>query len=137
MRYYGHYANRTRGSRRRRQGARDASAPPLATSSPKPPPPATRASWARLLRKILEVDPLLCVTCQVEMKIVAVLTEPRVVDRILRRRAAGRGHDPSSRVRRPPPEPLGRGSRRRARGLRPPLGAQSLLNGVPLVARQL
>ena len=34
VRYYGHYANRTRGSRRRREGARHASATPLATSSP-------------------------------------------------------------------------------------------------------
>ena len=102
MRYYGHYANRTRGSRRQRQAARDASAPPLATSPPKAPPPATRAAWARLLRKILEVDPLLYPTCQVKMKIVSVLTEPRVVDRILRHRAAGRGYDPFE-PRAPPP----------------------------------
>jgi hypothetical protein len=107
VRYFGWYANRTRGSRRRREGAPSAgdgrtSAPPLATSPPRAPPSATRASWARLLRKILEVDPLLCPTCQVELKIVAVLTEPRVVDRILRHRAAGRGHDPLE-PRAPPP----------------------------------
>ena len=42
-----------------------------------------RASWARLLQKILEVDPLLCSRCRAEMKIVSVITDPAVVDRIL------------------------------------------------------
>ena len=42
-----------------------------------------RASWARLLRKIFEADPLLC-SCGATMKIVSLITEPRVVDRILR-----------------------------------------------------
>jgi hypothetical protein len=42
-----------------------------------------RRSWARLLRRILEVDPLLCPKCGIEMRIVAVLTDPEVVDRIL------------------------------------------------------
>jgi Putative transposase len=48
---------------------------------------ARRASWARLLRKIFEVDPLLC-TCGAQMKIVSFITEPRVVDRILRHLAS-------------------------------------------------
>jgi hypothetical protein len=34
---------------------------------------ARRASWARLLRKIFEVDALLC-ACGVEMKIVSIIT---------------------------------------------------------------
>ena len=42
-----------------------------------------RASWARLIKKIFEVDPLLC-TCGAEMKIVSFITDTRVVDRILR-----------------------------------------------------
>src|SRR6059036_1265620 len=42
-----------------------------------------RASLARLIQKIFEVDPLLCV-CGAEMKIVSIITDPRVVDRILR-----------------------------------------------------
>ena len=43
---------------------------------------ARRASWARLLRKIFEVDPLLC-ACGGEKKIVSIITDSRVVDRIL------------------------------------------------------
>jgi hypothetical protein len=45
-----------------------------------------RRAWARLLRRIYEVDPLTCPTCKVEMKIVAVVTDPVVVDHILRHR---------------------------------------------------
>src|SRR5438093_9437653 len=40
-------------------------------------------SWAELLHRVFEVDPLLCV-CGAEMKIVSIITDPRVVDRILR-----------------------------------------------------
>jgi len=53
-----------------------------------------RQSWARLLRKILEVDPLLCPDCRVEMKIVSVITDPMVVDAILQHVDEGKGHDP-------------------------------------------
>src|SRR5262245_43747135 len=47
------------------------------------------------LRKIFEVDPLLC-TCGAQMKTVSFITEPRVVDRILRHLAseACKGRDP-------------------------------------------
>jgi len=42
-----------------------------------------RRTWARLLAKIFEVDPMLC-SCGAEMEIVSVITDARVVDRILR-----------------------------------------------------
>ena len=45
-----------------------------------------RRSWARLLRRIYEVDPLVCPRCGEEMKVVAVITDPAVVDRILAHR---------------------------------------------------
>ena len=50
-----------------------------------------RQSWARLLRKVLELDPLLCPQCEVEMKIVWVITDPVVVDAILRHVDEGGG----------------------------------------------
>jgi len=49
----------------------------------------TRSTWARLLRKIFEVDPLVC-QCGARMQIVSFITEPRVVDRILRHRESER-----------------------------------------------
>jgi len=54
----------------------------------------SRASWARLLRRIFEVDPLLCAACGSEMKIVSVITEPNVIDAILRHLAKTGGRDP-------------------------------------------
>jgi len=62
----------------------------------------TRRSWARLLRKIFEVDPLLC-ACGAEMKIVAIITQPRIVDRILRHLGSGRSRARDPFAPRPPP----------------------------------
>jgi hypothetical protein len=42
-----------------------------------------RSTWARLIRKIFEADPLLC-RCGDRMRIVSFITDPRVIDRILR-----------------------------------------------------
>jgi len=44
-----------------------------------------RSTWARLIRKIFEADPLTC-ACGARMRIVALITDARVVDRILRHR---------------------------------------------------
>jgi hypothetical protein len=52
-----------------------------------------RRSWARLLRRIYEVDPLVC-PCGGERKILSVLTDPVVVDRILAHRKKKRIRSP-------------------------------------------
>ena len=101
VRYYGAYANRLRNSIR-------AARLRLAGHEPPPPTPGDavdapqreivaparpgsaealrRQAWARLIRKVFEVDPLLCPLCQVEMVVVAWITEPVVIDRILAHR---------------------------------------------------
>ena len=105
-RFYGAYANRIR-----KALFKDTSQTPSQTpsygSAPQPEPePAsactrpTRASWARLIRKVFEVDPRVCSPCGAEMKILAVITEPAVVDRILSRL------ETSSTQARPPPASL-------------------------------
>jgi Putative transposase/Transposase zinc-binding domain len=102
VRYYGLYANR---SRRLWQGrarnlswgspASKGADPPPVEDSPRCDTPGSRSgSWARLLRRILEVDPLLCPRCGVEMRIVSVITEPKVVDQILRSLSRGACRDP-------------------------------------------
>jgi hypothetical protein len=48
-----------------------------------------RSTWARLIKKIFEANPLLC-TCGGRMRIVSFITDHRVVDRILRHRESGR-----------------------------------------------
>jgi hypothetical protein len=41
-----------------------------------------------LLRRVYEVDPLVCPRCGEAMRIIAFITEPKVVDTILRHLAA-------------------------------------------------
>ena len=76
QRYYGWYASRTRGARRRQ--ASDAAEAPVAIVEPVDwSLRAARFRWVELLRRILEVDPLTCPRCQGLMRIVALITEPR------------------------------------------------------------
>jgi hypothetical protein len=44
---------------------------------------AARKRWANLIRHIYEVDPLVCPRCGGMMKIIALITEPRVIRAIL------------------------------------------------------
>ena len=89
VRYYGLYANRSRATWRGRwqgagswRGSGEGSASP-APDGEAPRPGSREGSWSRLLRRILEVDPLVCPRCGVRMQVISVITEPRVVDRIL------------------------------------------------------
>ena len=86
-RYYGWYASRTRGARRRQAtaGKAQASVPiiELADWSRR----AARYRWAELLRRIFEIDPLSCPRCRDPMRVLAVLTDPAQIARILAPRA--------------------------------------------------
>jgi hypothetical protein len=99
QRYYGWYANRTRGIRRK---AAPHQQPPVAAAEAVPAALAqARRRWAELLRRIFEFDPLRCPHCGQEMRIVAFITVPAVIDRILahlRRTVTAR-----RRARAPPP----------------------------------
>lgn len=85
LRYLGFYSNVSRG--RRRKG-RDI---PLRPVRPAPEPDgltpaerqARRRAWARLIRRVYEVDPLVCAKCGGEMRIVAVILDPKVIRKIL------------------------------------------------------
>ena len=48
------------------------------------PPPLTSKGWAEMIRKVYEVDPMICPRCGGRMRVVAFLTEYAVVDRIIR-----------------------------------------------------
>ncbi len=98
--HYGAYSNRTRNALTQNDGSQ------TGVTVPEPPEPdfdipssPGRASWARLIRKVFEVDPLLC-KCGAEMKIIAVLTDPKVVDRIILHLQQT---DPATAPRAPPP----------------------------------
>jgi hypothetical protein len=83
--------NVSRGKRRRQEeGDRDSRREGRAGGSPDrkredgPDARALRRSWAQLIKRIYEVDPLVCPSCGSEMKVVAFIIDHAVVDRILR-----------------------------------------------------
>jgi len=104
VRYYGWYSNVSRGKRGRDGGdARLLGEGTGCASSGRqkdgPDARAMRRAWAQLIKRIYEVDPLVCPSCGGEMKVVAFITEHEVVDKILRH-LKGRGE--TERVRGPP-----------------------------------
>lgn len=55
---------------------------------------ALRRSWAQLIKRVYEVDPLLCPKCGGEMRIIAFITDHDVVDAILRHLAKAEARSP-------------------------------------------
>jgi hypothetical protein len=45
--------------------------------------PLPSKGWAEMIRKVYEVDPLLCPQCGGQMKVIAFLTDYAVVDRMI------------------------------------------------------
>ena len=106
VRYYGWYSNVSRGKRRQEEGGVAPRGEGLSASSVRkredgPDIRARRRSWAQLIKRIYEVDPLVCLSCGGEMKVIAFITEHEVVDKILRhlkkRRAEERERGPPRR----------------------------------------
>ena len=126
-RYYGWYANRPRGMRRRAQPAAADAPVPIMTAPRVAPTEATRR-WAALLQQIFEVDPLACPQCAGPMRIVACITQSAVIDQILthlRTRAASGAAAARSGARSPPSTgaSVARGTRRRPTASPAPLHA--------------
>jgi len=104
VRYLGHYSNVARGRRKNGKGE------PLTMGPTKKQENdgltdaerrARRRAWARLIRRVYEVDPLVCTSCGGEMRIVSVILEHKVINRILGH-LARKGLEPG----RGPPEGL-------------------------------
>ena len=90
VRYYGWYSNKMRGVRQR------GLPPELVVRRPgvSPPPSAKLPSkrWRDLILRVWHVHPLRCPVCQSPMRVIAVIDDPRVVEKILRH--LGACHDP-------------------------------------------
>jgi len=87
VRYYGWYSNKMRGQRGKEaaQAARVAGkADAVIDVSEHKPRRIPSPKWRELIKKVWEADPLLCPRCQKEMRIVALIDERTVIERILR-----------------------------------------------------
>jgi hypothetical protein len=79
VRYYGCYSNVSRG-KRQEENPEDI-IPYLIESDI--PPKARRKTWARLIQKIYEADPLICPKCQGTMRIISSIEDQEVIKAIL------------------------------------------------------
>jgi hypothetical protein len=101
--YYGAYSNAHRGIARRREVFIGIPPEDEPSDPPRPDSPwlaARRKSWARLIRRVYEVDPLLC-RCGKRMRVVGFITQPPVILKILHH--IGRRFDPLKLPGRSPP----------------------------------
>ena len=62
----------------------DADAEPPLEPEPEPALRSRRLPWARLLKRTLRVDGLDCPRCHAQMVLLALITRPSVIERILR-----------------------------------------------------
>jgi hypothetical protein len=86
-RYYGFYSNAARGKRKKAAAPAEPSspgeAPEGATIPDGPHRAALRRRWAEMIRRVYEVDPLVCPRCGGEMRVIGFITQPAVIKRIL------------------------------------------------------
>lgn len=98
VRYYGVYANSTRGRERKREAVEEIPTvlePDLCSRE-------VKRNWARLIRKVYETDPMVCPRCEYPMRVIASIENPTVIRRILEHlglwlanaRAEPRAHSP-------------------------------------------
>ena len=97
LRYLGFYSNVCRG-RRKKQGIKESEYVIEGEEYNK----GANKSWARLIKKIYEVDPLICPKCKGQMRIIAFIEDYKVVRKIL----DYLGIDEFKKRDRPPPKTL-------------------------------
>jgi len=98
VRYYGYYSNVSRG--KRQMAGKDDDVPCILDAQEDSK--TFRKSWARLIQKIYEVDPLVCPRCQGIMRIISFIEDKQVIRAILehlglwlvRSRPPPKNHDP-------------------------------------------
>jgi hypothetical protein len=79
VRYYGWYSNVARG--KRQKPGEDGTIPHIIESDS--PPAASLKSWASLIQKIYEVDPLICPKCRGIMRIISFIEDREIIKTIL------------------------------------------------------
>ncbi len=95
---YGEYSSAARGRRRKQDGFGPLTVRELTKRQ-------ARSSWRELLKRVYEVDPLICKTCGGEMEFVAAITDEKVLRRILEHLGLWPQPKPIPLKPRAPPEP--------------------------------
>jgi len=102
VRYYGWYSSRSRGERIKAGLFRPGDEPGSSAVTPEVtvldvsdhrPRRVPSKTWRELIKKIWEVDPLSCPRCGHEMKIISLIHEPDVIERILRHLGLWKHHN--------------------------------------------
>ncbi|MGB2843877.1 MAG: transposase [Candidatus Aminicenantaceae bacterium] len=78
LRYYGLYSNAHRG--KMHKAGVDPSHPPIIDDEVSFVP---SKGWAEMIRKVFEVDPLICPQCGGEMKVISFIEDHKVIDKII------------------------------------------------------
>ena len=78
IRYYGLYANAHRG--KKKKAGVDPSCPPIIEDEASFIP---SSGWAEMIKKVYEIDPLICPKCGGQMRVIAFITDYSAMDRII------------------------------------------------------
>ena len=87
VRYYGWYSIRARGERAKREaetGVPETAEVEVIDVSEYHPPRIPSKKWRELIKKVWEVDPLICPHCGAKMKLIALIDDDQVIEKILR-----------------------------------------------------
>jgi len=100
VRYYGYYSNVLRGKRKKEE--QDDIIPCIIEEDIISP--EQRKSWARLIQKIYETDPLTCPKCQSSMRIIAFIEREDLIQKILKHLGLWNEKRPPPKIHSPPVE---------------------------------
>ena len=90
-RFYGAYSSVARGKRRAEKAEQLGPEPDGGTEEPSSEERRRmRRSWAQSIKRVYEIDPLVCPDCGAAMRIISFILEPKVVDKILNHLAKNR-----------------------------------------------
>ena len=102
VRYYGWYSNKMRGQRHPAQNGGAASPPLRPPGTPPPPAKLPSKKWRDLILQVWHTDPLICPKCRQQMRVIAVIDQRLVIEKILRHLGQWNGPPPLAPARSPP-----------------------------------
>ena len=103
IRYYGWYSNKMRGQRHRLENGCVPADPLRPPCTPPPPAKLPSKKWRDVILKVWHTDPLICPHCQHRMRVLAVIDQRKVIEKILLHLNLWSGLPAFMPARRPPP----------------------------------